>query len=94
MSAKNIDSDRKRSRPLTKSNKIDTIKRNRLLFGISLIVIVIIIIAGLYLVYFQNKASGNPIAIIDTSMGTIKVELYEDKMPITLSLQMMVFIMV
>ena len=83
MSAKNKESDRKRSRPLTKSNKIGTIKRNRLLFSITLIVIIIIIISGLYLVFFQNKASGNPIAIIDTSMGTIKVELYEDKMPIT-----------
>jgi len=83
MSAKNKESDRKRSRPLTKSNKIGTIKRNRLLFSITLIVIIIIIISGLYLVFFQNKASGNPIAVIDTSMGTIKVELYEDKMPIT-----------
>ncbi len=83
MASGKIESDRKRSRPLTKSNKIDTIRRNRLLFSISLIVIIIIIIAGLYLVFFQNKASGNPIAIIDTSMGTIKVELYEDKMPIT-----------
>ena len=85
MSAKNKESDRKRSRPLTKSNKIGTIKRNRLLFSITLIVIIIIIISGLYLVFFQNKASGNPIAVIDTSMGTIKVELYQDKVPNTVN---------
>jgi len=30
-----------------------------------------------------NTPVGNPIAVIDTSMGTIKVELYEDKASIT-----------
>lgn len=31
----------------------------------------------------QVTNESNPIAVIDTSMGTIKVELYEDKLPIT-----------
>ncbi|MCX6664069.1 MAG: peptidylprolyl isomerase [Euryarchaeota archaeon] len=31
----------------------------------------------------DKNTSGNRIAVIDTTMGTIRVELYEDKMPIT-----------
>ncbi|MCX6672082.1 MAG: peptidylprolyl isomerase [Euryarchaeota archaeon] len=31
----------------------------------------------------NNTPKVNPIAVIDTTMGTIKVELYTDKMPIT-----------
>jgi cyclophilin family peptidyl-prolyl cis-trans isomerase len=31
----------------------------------------------------NNNTSGNRIAVIDTPMGTIRIELYEDKMPIT-----------
>ena len=32
---------------------------------------------------WQMITGGNRIAVIDTTMGTIRVELYEDKMPIT-----------
>lgn len=31
----------------------------------------------------MNSDEDNPIAVIDTSMGILKIELYEDKMPIT-----------
>ena len=85
MSARNIDSDRKRSRPVTKQS----FKKNKLVLGVVLVVVIIVVIAGLYIVFFSNKDSNNnnvstnPIAIIDTSMGVIKIELYEAKMPIT-----------
>jgi peptidyl-prolyl cis-trans isomerase B (cyclophilin B) len=85
MLARNIESDRKRSRPLTKQD----FKKNKLVLGVVLVIVFIIVIAGLYIVFFNNKESSNnntitnPIAIINTSMGTIKIELYKDKMPIT-----------
>ena len=84
----NSESDRKRSRPVTKASAATKLIRNKLALGVVLLLIFIIVIAGAYVVFFNNKdtsnnVSTNPIAIIDTSMGIIKVELYEDKMPIT-----------
>jgi len=85
MSAKNKESDRKRSRPLTKQSY----KKNKFVIGVILVIIFMIIIVGAYVVFFykdeskSNNISTNPIAIIDTSMGVIKVELYLDKVPIT-----------
>ena len=97
MSAKKYNSDRKRSRPVTKRRKTDLFKKNRLVTAFVLIIIVVVVIAGVYVVYTgyiendnnesgdQNNGSngkgteeGNPIAVIDTSMGTIKVELFKD----------------
>jgi len=80
-------SDRKRSRPVTKQS----FKKNKLILGIALVVVVIIVIAGLYIVFFSNKdnnsnnVSTNPIAVIDTSMGIIKVELFQDKVSNTVN---------
>ena len=84
MLAKNVDSDRKRSRPVSKGSLV----KNKLLLGIVLVIVFIVVIAGAYIVFFNNKNSNNnsvnnPIAVIDTSMGIIKVELFKDKMPIT-----------
>jgi cyclophilin family peptidyl-prolyl cis-trans isomerase len=83
MAEDKIESERKRSRPLTKQS----FKKNKLALGIALVIVFIIVISGVYIAFFYNKASNNsssnPIAIINTSMGTIKVELFEDKMPIT-----------
>ena len=81
---------RKRSRPRTKLNKIDTIKRNKLVVSVVILLVFIIVIAGAYIVFFNNNESSNnisnnPIAVIDTSMGTIKVELYKDKVPNTVN---------
>ena len=56
--------------------------------GVVLAVISVVAIAAIYL-YVGNDTgdndttSGNPIAVIETTMGTIKVELYEDKVPTT-----------
>jgi peptidyl-prolyl cis-trans isomerase A (cyclophilin A) len=49
--------------------------------GIVLVIIAMVIIAALAVMYIHPAK--NRVAVIDTNMGTIKVELYEDKMPIT-----------
>jgi cyclophilin family peptidyl-prolyl cis-trans isomerase len=87
MLARNIESERKRSRPLENRRRLG---KNKLALGVILVIVFVIVIAGLYIFIFKNNEgnsnnglSGNPIAIINTSMGIIRVELYEDKMPIT-----------
>jgi len=55
---------------------------------IILAVITIIIVVAVSVLYMVNNTDGdtpegNSIAVINTSMGTIKVELYEDKVPNT-----------
>jgi cyclophilin family peptidyl-prolyl cis-trans isomerase len=84
MAAKKRSSSRKRSRPVEKRSKFTKIKKNKILIGVSLVVIAIVAVAAIY-VYIGTGSDneGNPVAIIDTSMGTIKVKLYEDKMPNT-----------
>ncbi|UCD13198.1 MAG: peptidylprolyl isomerase [Thermoplasmatales archaeon] len=82
-------SQRKRANPLKKRSAFES-KGVRI--GIVIIFIVIIAVAAVYLYdgssdegngVVGNEVVGNPIAIIDTSMGTIKVELYKDKVPNT-----------
>ena len=88
MSTKQIESDRKRSRPVTKRRAF---KKNKLLLPFLLLAIVLIIVVSVTIVFnpFSNEiikddnqnntpATGNPVAVIDTSMGTIKVELFKD----------------
>ena len=83
-------SSRKRSRPAEKKSKLDTFKKNKLVLGVVLIVVAMVAIAGVYLTINNTDGNNgndtpeeNPIAVIDTSMGTIKVELYKDKAPNT-----------
>jgi len=93
MSVKKRTSDRKRSRPVEKRSKLTEIKRNKLLLGVFLIVIIAVVIAAVYIYIGSNTnntdenntsdTSSNQIAIFNTSMGTFKIELYEDKVPIT-----------
>jgi peptidyl-prolyl cis-trans isomerase B (cyclophilin B) len=69
-------------------------KTSRKWMYIAVVLIVIVIAAGAYAV-LQNSSSnapknngtstGNPIAVFDTTLGTFKVELYKDKMPITVN---------
>ncbi|MFX0203339.1 MAG: peptidylprolyl isomerase [Candidatus Hodarchaeota archaeon] len=84
MSARNITSDRKRSRPVTKRRRID----NKYVIGIIVVVIAVVAIVSIY--FFiepsndeNNVTVGNPIAVIDTSKGTIRVELYTNELPNT-----------
>ena len=77
-------SQRKRSRPVKKQKPLE---KEWAKIGIVLAVIVIVAIAGFYLLSGASDddevVEGNPIAVIDTTMGTIKVELFEDKVPTT-----------
>ena len=58
---------------------------------ILLVAIVVVAIVGIY--YYtsgnettsDNETDGNPIAVMDTTMGTIKIELFEDKVPNTVA---------
>jgi len=93
MTAKNVSSDRKRSRPVEKRSKFAKIKKNKILMGVILVVIAIIAVASVYVYIVSNAsdvdenntndAGGNPIAVFDTSEGIIKIELFEDKVPVT-----------
>jgi len=85
MVANENDIDRKRSRPVTKKKKSDYFKKNKALTIFIVLIIAIIAIAGIvaFLIDFGEESEGNPVAIINTSMGTIKVELYKDKAPNT-----------
>ena len=64
-------------------------KKSRKWVYLVLVLIVVVIAAVAFVILRssppQNNISskGNPIAVIDTTMGTITVELYKDKMPIT-----------
>jgi len=91
MSAKEIISNRKRSRPITKQS---IFKKNKLVITLlSIIIIIIVISAIIVLNPFKkegtiNDQSGtqtgkNPIAVFNTTMGTFKVELYKDIVLIT-----------
>lgn len=85
------DTDRKRSRPVTKRSAFE---KNKWLLPLLVIVIVLVLVASTIMVFIPYKEPGNttnsngsttsnPIAVIDTSMGTIRVELYKDKVPNT-----------
>jgi len=77
MTAKKRTINRKRSNYI----KIKKKYPNKKTIGLILIITVIIIISAVYILTREEK--GNPIAVIETSMGTIKVELFEDKVPNT-----------
>jgi peptidyl-prolyl cis-trans isomerase A (cyclophilin A) len=88
MPAKKYTSDRKRSRPVTKRRKTDALKKNRLVKSVIIVIIAIAVITAIYF-YINSQDSGgedtsrNPVAVFDTTMGTFKIELYQDKLPIT-----------
>ncbi len=78
-------SQRKRSNPTPKQSSF---MKNKSILLIGLVVVVIIVIAGIWIVFGSNNdggtpVEGNPIAVFDTSKGTFKVELFQDTMPIT-----------
>ena len=80
-------SQRKRSRPVQKQSPF---KKKSFVYGLLLIVLIVIIASAVVLLSNNNnennnEQTGNPIAVIDTSMGIIKVELYQDLVPITVN---------
>lgn len=88
MPSKKYTSDRKRSRPVTKRRKTDALKKNRLVKSVIIVIIAIAVITAIYF-YINSQDSGGedisrkPVAVFDTTMGTFKIELYQDKLPIT-----------
>src|SRR4030042_4453437 len=68
-------------------------KKRQKKLQISLVALILLIIAGAFIYTWEPKPdmsetqtpSKNRIAVIDTNMGTMEFELYEDKVPITTS---------
>jgi len=90
MAAKKRASDRKRSRPVEKRSTMSRFKGNKLWLGFAIVLAVIIIAVAAYFVITSptgendtGYTTDNPVAVIDTSMGLIRVELYEDDVPDT-----------
>lgn len=87
MSAQKIASDRKRSRPVEKRSAMSSFKGNKFWMVLILIIVVVAVATAYYFVISgednTEDQTGNPIAVINTSMGIIRVELYEDKAPNT-----------
>ena len=98
MSANKIpEIERKRSRPVEKRSIFK--RYPILIPFLSLIIVIIFVVSVIFVFGILEPekeidanddnengggtTTGNPIAIIDTSMGTIKAEIYEDKVPIT-----------
>ena len=86
MSAKKNNISRKRSRPIEPKKSFLNLK----VIGILIVIVIIIIFSGFYLLLGTDSENnnngiedGNPIAIIDTNMGIIQVELFKDKVPNT-----------
>ena len=77
-------SQRKRAAPVKKHSIFES---KVVKIGIIVIFIAIVAIAAVYLILGssdgENEVEGNPIAVFDTTLGTFKVELYQDKMPET-----------
>jgi cyclophilin family peptidyl-prolyl cis-trans isomerase len=81
--------DKPRKRVGNPEQKQPTSSRKWIYIGV---VIVIVVVAAVAFVMLQNLPSNtknnvpstpNPIAVISTSMGTIRVELFQDKVPLT-----------
>jgi cyclophilin family peptidyl-prolyl cis-trans isomerase len=89
MTTEKNESQRKRSRPVEKPKMMTIAKRNKTKVSIILVIIAMILLASFAVVYVppEKKSnvtrSNNRNAVIDTSMGTIRILLYEDRMPIT-----------
>jgi len=79
--AKKTSSSRRRSRPV--SQKKNTIDKNILILAGIAVVIVVAVASILLLGGNDDSADGDIMAIIETSAGTIKVDLYEEKTPNT-----------
>ena len=93
MSAKKLTA---RKRAELKRKKIKEQKKSNFPIYLILFIIIIVVIIGLYSIFLNNGTDGNnqtsntapiatedyPIAFIDTTMGIIVAELYDDKVPI------------
>jgi len=87
MAAKKSSSSRKRSRPVAPRKTNPNIKIIGILAVIAIVIVVVV--TALYTGsntdgdQGNNTPSGNRIAVFNTTKGIIRIELYEDKAPIT-----------
>jgi cyclophilin family peptidyl-prolyl cis-trans isomerase len=86
MVAKKNNISRKRSRPISPKKTIPNLK----IIGILLVILIIIIFSAVYIFLGSDSENNNnliedenPIAVINTSKGIIKVELFVDQVPNT-----------
>lgn len=79
-------SQRKRAAPVKKQSIFNN---KGMKYGLIIVAIAIVVIVAIYVNLNLSSNNNNeendenPIAVIETSMGTIKVELYQDKVPNT-----------
>jgi len=78
---------RRRSNPEAKKSPLEK-KEVKIGIFILAIIVIVAIAAAIFMSGGNDNGStneeiGNPIAVFDTTMGTIKIELFEDKVPIT-----------
>jgi len=59
MSSKNVSSDRRRSRPVTKPSKVKKLKRNKPAMALAFIIILMLIFSSLYVVFSNFGGSNN-----------------------------------
>ncbi len=92
MSAKHASSDRRRSRPVQKTSTIKAVKRNKFAMALVFFIIIMLLFSGFYVIFSslnsndgKNVVTSNPVAIFNTTMGEFKVELFLDKVPITVN---------
>jgi len=83
MSAKKVRSDRRRSRPI-EPKKMNSRTKYVAVGGL----VIIVIVASAFILLYANSGNDqtvveNPVAVIDTSKGIIRIELFEDKFPKT-----------
>ena len=78
---------RRRSNPEIKKSPLE---KKEVKIGIFILAIIVIVAISAAILMSggndngsNNEEIGNPIAVFDTTMGTIKIELFEDKVPIT-----------
>jgi cyclophilin family peptidyl-prolyl cis-trans isomerase len=69
-------------------------KTSRKWVYVALVLIIVVIAAAAYVIFFYSSGNtsnqngsttGNPVAVFDTTLGTFKVELFQDKMPTTVN---------
>ncbi len=83
MSAKKDSGSRRRSRPVTKTSAKTKIKRNKPAMLLAIFIVFMLVFSGLYVIFSSSNMDEDKVAVIETTMGTIKVDLYDDEAPET-----------
>jgi len=83
MSAKTDSSSRRRSRPVTKTSAKTKMKRNKPAMFLSIFIVLMLVFSGLYVIFSGLNIDEDKVAVIETTMGTIKVDLYDNEAPKT-----------